>query len=112
MASASASPKAPEATRRKILQAAFAEFYAHGFQAGSINHIVETAGTTKGALFHHFDGKHDLGYAVVDDVIGPLLLERWLEPVKTTDDPLSELQAAFLRYVETDISSGHWLLGC
>ena len=58
--------KAPEATRRKILEAAFAEFYANGFQGGSLNHIVEVAGTTKGALFHHFDSKQQLGYTLSD----------------------------------------------
>jgi hypothetical protein len=28
--------------------------------------MVESAGTTKSALFHHFDGKQALGYAVMD----------------------------------------------
>jgi TetR/AcrR family transcriptional regulator, transcriptional repressor for nem operon len=104
--------KAPEATRRRVLEAAFAEFYAHGFQGGSLNHIVRTAGVTKGAVFHHFTGKQELGYAVLDDVIGPLLLARWLEPVADSDDPLPSIQQAFRRYVETDITSGHWLQGC
>jgi AcrR family transcriptional regulator len=104
--------KAPEATRRKILEAAFAEFYANGFQAGSLNHIVQTAGTTKGALFHHFDSKQALGYAVLDDIIGPLLLMRWLNPLANSSDPLTELQAAFRRFVEADIASGLWLQGC
>jgi AcrR family transcriptional regulator len=104
--------KAPEATRRKILEAAFAEFYANGFQGGSLNHIVESAGTTKGALFHHFDSKQALGYAVLDDLIGPLLLTRWLEPVATSSDPLGEIQAAFRRFVEQDMATGMWLQGC
>src|SRR5579859_6426610 len=78
MSRAGVAVKAPEATRRKLLDAAFAEFYANGFQGGSLNHIVAAAGATKGALFHHFDSKQDLGYAVVDERIGPLLLERWL----------------------------------
>jgi len=30
--------KAPEATRHKLLDAAFAEFYANGLQGGSLNH--------------------------------------------------------------------------
>jgi AcrR family transcriptional regulator len=106
------SPKAPEATRRRLLEAAFAEFYAHGFQGGSLNHIVEQAGATKGALFHHFEGKQALGYAVLDDVIGPLLLTRWLDPVAHSTDPLTDIQHAFRRYVEADIASGHWLQGC
>src|ERR671932_817018 len=109
---ASASPKAPEATRRRLLEAAFEEFYAHGFQGGSLNHIVAQAGATKGALFHHFDGKQALGYAVLDDVIGPLLLARWLDPVANSIDPLTDIQAAFRRYVESDIATGDWLQGC
>src|SRR5205823_14274541 len=103
--------RVPDATRKKILEAAFMEFYKHGFQGGSLNHIVATAGTTKGALFHHFDGKQELGYAVVDEIIGPLLLQRWLEPVDASTDPVPALQAAFRRFVATDIQSGAWLNG-
>jgi TetR/AcrR family transcriptional repressor of nem operon len=112
MGSAHTGTKAPEATRRKILEAAFAEFYAHGFQGGSLNHIVDMAGTTKGALFHHFDSKHELGYAVLDDIIGPLLLARWLDPLTDSRDPLTDIQRAFRRFVEADIDTGNWLLGC
>jgi AcrR family transcriptional regulator len=112
MTTSSGSVRAPLATRRKILEAAFAEFYAHGFQGGSLNHIVEMAGTTKGALFHHFDSKQELGYAVVDEMIGPLLLERWLAPVQDSSDPVPDLQAAFRRFVAQDIQSGSWLNGC
>ncbi len=95
--------KAPEATRRKILEVAFSEFYVNGFQGGSLNHIVETAGTTKGALFHHFDPKQELGYAVVDELIGPLLLTRWLDPVAQSVDPLTDIHASFRPFVEEDI---------
>jgi TetR/AcrR family transcriptional regulator, transcriptional repressor for nem operon len=51
------------ATRLKVLQAAFHEFYKWGFQAGSLNRIVEAAGATRGALFHHFEGTKELAYA-------------------------------------------------
>lgn len=104
--------KDPAVTRRKLLESAFAEFYANGFQGGSLNHIVEAAGATKGALFHHFASKHDLGYAVVDDIIGPLLLQRWLAPIDNAADPLTAIQHAFRRYVEEDIASGNLLHGC
>lgn len=112
MSRLSVAVRAPEETRRKILMAAFAEFYANGFQGGSLNRIVEAAGTTKGAVFHHFTSKQDLGYAVVDDVIGPLLLQRWIDPVTDTDDPVSELQKAFRRYVNEDIAAGNIRFGC
>jgi len=104
--------KAPEATRNKILMAAFQEFYKHGFQGGSLNHIVELAGTTKGALFHHFAGKQELGYAVVDEVVGPILKQRWLDTIATSSDPLADLKRAFRQFVKTDIESGSYAQGC
>lgn len=104
--------KAPEATRRKILDAAFEEFYKNGFQGGSLNHIVEVAGTTKGALFHHFAGKQDLGYAVVDEIIEPLLKERWLDPLTDSTNPIADLKRAFRQFVKEDIENGAWLQGC
>ena len=107
-----AAVKASDATRDKILHAAFVEFYKNGFQGGSLNQIVETAGTTKGALFHHFDGKQQLGYAVVDELIEPLLLARWLDPIADSTDPVSDLKTAFRRFVKEDIESGAWLQGC
>src|SRR5207237_1656094 len=63
--------KAPEATRRKLLEAAFGEFYANGFQGGSLNHIVGAAGATKGALFHHYEPKQALGYAFLAGLNAP-----------------------------------------
>jgi TetR/AcrR family transcriptional regulator, transcriptional repressor for nem operon len=104
--------KAPEVRRRKLLEAAFAEFYVNGFQGGSLNQIVEAAGTTKGALFHHFASKQALGYAVLDEIIGPLLLERWLAAVERSAEPLTAIQRSFRRFVEADISSGNVAHGC
>src|SRR5260221_7677227 len=110
--SASRVTRTAEATRRRILEAAFAEFYKNGFQGGSLNRIVETAGATKGALFHHFASKQDLGYAVVDDIIGPLMMDRWLDPLTDSTDPIAEIQRAFRRLVQADIEAGVWLQGC
>lgn len=104
--------RSSDATRQQILAAAFAEFYRNGFQGGSLNHVVEAAGVTKGALFHHFAGKHELGYAVVDEIIEPLLVTRWVAAVRDSDDPIADLKAAFRRYIREDIGSGSWLNGC
>jgi TetR/AcrR family transcriptional regulator, transcriptional repressor for nem operon len=104
--------KNSETTRQAILQAAFAEFYRNGFQGGSLNNIVQEAGITKGALFHHFAGKQELGYAVVDEIIGPLLQERWLEPVADSSDPVADLKRAFRHFVKEDVRSGAYMQGC
>jgi TetR/AcrR family transcriptional repressor of nem operon len=104
--------KAPEATRRKILAAAFGEFYKNGFQGGSLNHIVETAGTTKGALFHHFSGKQELGYAVVEEIISPILQQRWLDPLTDSTDPIADLKRVLRRLVKEDAANGSFMQGC
>ena len=103
----------PDSTRQKILNAAFMEFYRNGFQGGSLNRIVESAGITKGALFHHFPGgKQSLGYAVVDEMIEPLLLQRWLSPLERSKDPIADLKTSFRRFVKEDIDTGNWIYGC
>ena len=112
MTAIASTARAPETTRHRILAAAFAEFYKHGFQGGSLNHIVETAVTTKGALFHHFAGKQELGYAVVDEMIAPLLTERWLAPLARSADPIADLKRAFRHFVREDIESGAYIQGC
>lgn len=99
-------------TRRKILNGAFEEFYKNGFQGGSLNHIVEVAGITKGALFHYFAGKRELAFAVMDEIIEPLTKERWLHPLADSTDPLSELKCSIRQFIKEDIKSGAWLQGC
>lgn len=110
--SATTATRTPDATRRKVLAAAFAEFYRNGFQGGSINAIVQSAGITKGALFHHFASKQELGYAVADEIIEPLLMRRWLDPLTGSSDPIADMKRAFRQFVKADIESGSWLHGC
>lgn len=78
-------------TRRVILSAAFDEIYANGFHASSLNAILERTNLTKGALFHQFESKLDLGYAVVDEVLHPMTMARWVEPLAAFEDPLAGL---------------------
>ena len=104
--------RAPENTRRKILEAAFDEFYRNGFQGSSLNRIVEEAGTTKGALFHHFEGKSDLGYAVVRELIHPRLKTRWSDPLAQTIDPITEVKRLFRQCSKDESAGGQLVNGC
>lgn len=73
--------------------AAFGEIYKSGFRGTDIDTIIEKAKVTKGALYHHFDGKEALGYAMVDAVLMPLTEEKWLRPLREARDPLKTLAA-------------------
>jgi AcrR family transcriptional regulator len=78
-------------TRGKLLDAAFCEIHRHGFQAASIANILRDTGLTKGALYHHFPTKQDLGLAVVDEVIGARLEEWIFKPLRESKQPVATL---------------------
>ncbi|WPU66701.1 TetR/AcrR family transcriptional regulator [Peredibacter starrii] len=77
-----------ERTRKEILDAAFMEVFSRGFQGVSIDDIVKKTTLTKGAFYHIFPTKLDLGYALVDDVIKPMIIERWINPLNEYENPL------------------------
>jgi TetR/AcrR family transcriptional repressor of nem operon len=106
------STRAPKNTRRKILKAAFEEFHRHGFQGGSLNQIVDSAGTTKGALFHHFENKNELGYAVVNELIQPGIKERWFDPLAESVDPIADMKRLLRQSMKEEIAGGKYVQGC
>jgi TetR/AcrR family transcriptional regulator, transcriptional repressor for nem operon len=81
----------PERTRELLLQAAFEEIYRSGFRSADVDAILESAGVTKGALYHHFDSKEALGHAVVDEVIANNLHHKWVRPLQNAEDPIGVL---------------------
>jgi TetR/AcrR family transcriptional regulator, transcriptional repressor for nem operon len=87
----------PEGTRTRLLQAAFREVFRYGFQSAAIDTILASTGVTKGALYHHFDSKEALGYALVDEVVAGYPRDRWLRPLEQSEnknqDPIDALIA-------------------
>ena len=83
--------KQRDVTRDKLLQAAFGEIHRNGFQAASIAKVLADTGLTKGALYHHFRSKRELGLAVIDEMIGPRLDEAVFRPVRDSEHPLQAL---------------------
>jgi TetR/AcrR family transcriptional repressor of nem operon len=75
-------------TRGKILFAAYKEIHCQGFQSASLSNILAHTGVTKGALYHHFPNKTELGYAVVDEVIARHVQQTFIDPLQYFDNPI------------------------
>ena len=48
----------------------------------------------------------------MDEIIGPLLKARWLDPIENSKNPLGDLKRALRQFVQEDINSGAWIQGC
>ena len=92
-----ATKRDPDQTRLTLLTAAFEEIWRYGFQATSLDRILKDTGVTKGALYYHFKNKLELGYAVVEEVIRPMVVSDWLTGLAQSDDPLTAIMAIINR---------------
>lgn len=101
----------PEKTRSEILQAAFSEVYRNGFRAASVNDILARTNVTKGAFFHYFPTKSDLGYALTDEVLNDMMLDRWIRPLSAYRNPVQGMARTYRKLME-ETSDEDLALGC
>jgi AcrR family transcriptional regulator len=89
--------------RAAVVEAAEAEFGAHGFSQGSLNIIANKAGVAKGSLFQYFADKRDL-YSYIADVASQRVRThmenriRELDPSRPFFEFLTDLLDAWVAY--------------
>jgi AcrR family transcriptional regulator len=101
----------PERTRSQILAAASREIYEHGFQGVSIDQIIKKTNVTKGAFFHYFSTKSDLGYAIVDEILKEMVLDRWIRPLAAYKNPVQGILKRFKTLTDA-IAEENLVRGC
>ena len=92
MARSAAKPDA----RSKLLAAALSVIRTKGYSATTVDELCAAAGVTKGAFFHHFKTKDELGVAAADhwsETIGAMFAAA---PYHQLADPLDR----FLAYID------------
>lgn len=88
-------PKA-QAAKEKLLNAALSLIREKGFSAMTVDDLCARAGVTKGAFFHYFKSKNELGVAAAEhwSTVTGALFER--APYHDREDPLARV----LAYIE------------
>jgi len=101
----------PEKTRAQIVSAAFDTIHRNGFRATSVKDIVTKAGVTEGAFFHYFRTKDELGYALTEEILKEMMLDRWTRPLAAYENPVQGMIIRFRKLMES-ASDEDLTLGC
>jgi len=95
-----ARPAAAVPVEARIRDAAVKLFAERGFDATSVQEIVDAAAVTKGALYHYFRSKDDLLYEVYHAMLGEQLAH--LDAILAAGQPPAQaLRAIIVDLVET-----------
>ena len=81
-----------EATRERLLSSARDLFGERGYEATSIDAVLEKSGVARGALYHHFASKAELFDAVAEEVFVEIA-EQTAAAGQGSTDPLERLRA-------------------
>jgi AcrR family transcriptional regulator len=94
-----------EATTAELLRAARRLFAADGYQATSLDDVVDAVGLTKGAVYHHFSSKREL-FAAVFEQEERRLAELSANAYRRRRDPFEGLLAACRAYLDAQLDPG------
>ncbi|SDS45891.1 TetR/AcrR family transcriptional regulator [Christiangramia echinicola] len=100
-----------EATRKLITEKAFMQFYKNGFKATSVNEIMKATGLSKGAFYHNFKNKDELGVLVVKAELNSRIYEAMISPLFTKGEAKTILKRTFLTKFQA-FTSDEKLMGC
>jgi AcrR family transcriptional regulator len=88
-----------QTTRDLLVSEATRLFAERGFEATSVEAVLDAAGVSRGSLYHHFRSKEALFEAVLDAAevrIGEATL---LAAMEVVDDPVASLRAGALEWI-------------
>src|SRR6202171_3243209 len=90
------------ATRDQILDAASRLIHLQGYHCTSLDDVLRESGVGKGNFYYHFKSKEELGYAIIDRLVGGFV-ERTLEPAFADPEanPIAQIHGLLDRVHET-----------
>jgi TetR/AcrR family transcriptional repressor of nem operon len=98
-----------EISRKKILETARSLFNTKGFNATTINDLVEATGMQKGSLYFHFQGKDAIAREVLKEATDEFM--EFLSKVLGGDNPGAGLENFFRSALDKHLATG-FVGGC
>ncbi|WP_264559238.1 TetR/AcrR family transcriptional regulator [Flavobacterium sp. N2270] len=90
-----------ELTKKIIIDEAFKLFYENGFKSTSIDKIMNASALTKGAFYHHYKSKKELGLEVISLKLQKRVHQGMIIPLKDSGDALKILELTFLNRIKS-----------
>ena len=94
-----------ETTRAKLLEAGRRLFAERGYEAVGSPELVAEAGVTRGALYHHFEGKRGLFAAVYESIEEEIVAAFPFERM-AAGDPFAVLHAGIGEFLDLSLDAG------
>ncbi|PPK94007.1 TetR family transcriptional regulator [Nonlabens xylanidelens] len=85
-----------EFTKQLIIDKAFNLFYEHGFKTTSIDKIMKETALSKGAFYHHYKSKKELGLEVIQLKVQKRVVDGMIAPLKEPGNAFDILESVFI----------------
>lgn len=90
-----------ELTKHHIIDEAFKLFYENGFKATSINDVMRATKMSKGAFYHHYKNKQQLGIEVIELKILKRVYNGMILPLQKNGNAIEILESTFLNRIKS-----------
>lgn len=97
--------------KQEIIRIAREVIHSKGYQVTSVSDIMTATNIGKGQFYHYFQSKHDLGLAVVEDLVKDWEEQLIIGILNTSDDPVTKLNR-MLQWAETSHAEMEIKYGC
>ncbi|KJD36944.1 TetR family transcriptional regulator [Tamlana sedimentorum] len=88
-------------TKQQIVQEAFTLFYENGIKSTSIADVMKAAKLTKGAFYHHYKNKQELGLEVIEHKVRKRVYDGMILPLSDAGNPMEILEQTFLSRIKS-----------
>ena len=85
-----------EVTKQLIIDKAFSLFHENGFKTTSIDKIMKETTLSKGAFYHHYKSKKELGLEVISLKVQKRVVNGMILPLKESGDAYLILEEVFV----------------